>query len=219
MAKIRSWMRRMPWARPLGLLVTTLLVGLLILKLSATAEPQAVKAIHPLDPLTAEEIELTAQVIREAHEMGDRSAFAIIDLHEPDKAEVLGFSSGDEFARQSFAIVYDHEANQTYEAIVDLNEAELLSWVEVSGVQPNMLDVDYEVAEDIAKADPNWQAAMRRRGIEDFDRVAIDCWAPGNLSEEEMASGDRFCRGIPYYKGDHWNYYARRLRGCCPPST
>ncbi|NJO85427.1 MAG: hypothetical protein HC818_00885 [Synechococcaceae cyanobacterium RM1_1_27] len=60
---------------------------------------------------------------------------------------------------------------------------------------------------------------LRRRGIEDFDRVAIDCWAPGNLSEEEMASGDRFCRGIPYYKGDHWNYYARRLRGCCPPST
>ncbi len=211
MARVRTLLRRIPWLRPLGILLSIVLMGLITLKLSATAESHSV--IHPLDPLTAEEIEATAEVIREAHPFSEKTAFAIIDLHEPDKAEVIGFKPGDPVTRQSFAVVYDREANLTYEAVVDLKSQELVSWEEVSGVQPNMLDAEYGLAEEIVKADPAWQAAMQKRGIDNFDQVAVDCWAPGNLSEEEVASGDRFCRGIPYYKGDHWNYYGAPIEG------
>ena len=63
------------------------------------------------------------------------------------------------------------------------------------------------------KADPEWQAAMRRRGIDDFDQVQIDPWPAGSfgLAHEE---GRRICRCLSYLRetpGD--NGYARPVEG------
>ncbi|MEN9251080.1 MAG: primary-amine oxidase [Thermostichales cyanobacterium BF3_bins_165] len=191
----------------------TLLIGLGLVLLTISGSAGSPKPLHPLDPLTAEDIETTATVIRKSQNLAADAVFVTIDLNEPDKAKVLGFRPGDPVERQSLAVVYEPKANRTYEGIVDLGSGKLVSWIEVPGVQPAMVGSEFGLAADIVKADPGWQAAMRKRGITDFSRVAVDCWAPGNLSPEEAASGNRFCRGISYYKGDHWNYYGAPIEG------
>ncbi|MFS8897204.1 primary-amine oxidase [Synechococcus sp. R3-13] len=201
------------WPRWLKILVITVVFGVGIVALTIASSPGSPKASHPLDPLTAEEIKMTASVIRKAENLAEDATFVLIDLREPDKAEVLSFQPGDPFRREAFAIVYEPKANRTHEAIVDLMENKLVSWTEVTGVQPAMVSSEFGLAAEVVKADPGWQEAMRKRGITDFDRVAVDCWAPGNLSEEEKASGNRFCRGISYYKGDNWNYYGAPIEG------
>ena len=41
--------------------------------------------------------------------------------------------------------------------------------------------MDFVKVIQIAKADENWQAAMRKRGIENFDLVQIDPWPAGGF--------------------------------------
>ena len=75
------------------------------------------------------------------------------------------------------------------------------------------LSPDYAIAEEVVKSDLRWQIAMQKRGIKDFENVEISCWGAGILSEEEAKSGNRICRALSYYKGKHWNFYARPIEG------
>ena len=50
--------------------------------------------------------------------------------------------------------------------------------------------------EEVVKADPRWQEAMRKRGVEDFELAMIDPWAagytgPGRPPAQRAASAGR----------------------------
>ncbi len=199
------------------LTIAILLVGLFTYA-SHTFEltrTQPAIASHPLDPLTANEIETTVALIKQAHELDETVMFPALALLEPDKAEVLHFQPGKPFNRKAQAIIYERSSNKTYEAIVDLNTKIVSSWQEIKGLQSTMADPDWELAAKTMKADPKWQEAMRKRGFNDFGKLAINCWAPSILTEKEKASGLRLCRGLTYYKGDKdtTNYYTRPIEG------
>lgn len=170
-------------------------------------------ATHPLDPLTEAEIEAAVSVILQEQDLKDSARFANIVLREPDKNEVLAFKPGDPFTREAFLTVIELAENRVYEAIIDLNTLELMSWTEIPGVQPAILDSEFELLTEVVKADSRWQEAMRDRGITDFDNVVIDGWAPGILSAEEEESGARLIRGLSYLQGDDNNFYARPIEG------
>ena len=111
-------------------------------------------------------------------------------------------------------MVLEPSQSKSYEAIVDLKKASLLSWKQVTDGQPALLDDEYDLLEELAKADPRWQAAMKKRGITDFENVIVDGWAMGLMSEQEKASGKRLMRGITYYKGKkRMNYYGSPVEG------
>src|SRR5262249_55650095 len=57
-----------------------------------------------------------------------------------------------------------------------------------------------------------WQAAMRRRGIQDFENVMLDLWAPGYLGPEEAPSR-RLIRALSFYRGNASSPYARPVEG------
>lgn len=155
---------------------------------------------HPLDPLTADEIQAAARVLRENAQFPAGGLFSTIVLKEPAKPEVLGYQAGAPFNRQAFSIVLDRKANRTYEAVVDLKAGRVVSWNEVKGVQPPVLPGEYEEVSKIVKADPRWQAAIRQRGIEDFGQVQIDGWAAGQVAAKH--EGPRLLRALSYFKGD-----------------
>ncbi|BAZ11982.1 copper amine oxidase [Calothrix sp. NIES-4071] len=168
---------------------------------------------HPLSLLTEAEIKTAVSVVKNDKKLAKTAAFPVIALQEPDKNEVLKFTSGSTFQRQAFLVVYEQKENKTYEAVVDLKNKTLSDWKQIPDVQPAMFLPEYEFAAQLVRADPRWQEAMRKRGITNFKQVIVSCWAPGILSEEEKNTGNRLCRGLSYYKGNNWNYFGRPIEG------
>ncbi|QLE49729.1 primary-amine oxidase [Nostoc sp. C057] len=170
---------------------------------------------HPLTSLTEAEISTAVSVIQKEKTLSEMAAFPLIALQEPDKEEVLKFTPGKAFGRKAFLVIYERSQNKTYEGIVDLKSKTLTSWKEIPSVQPAIVASEYELATQAFKSDLRWQTAMRKRGITDFNQVKISCWAPGILSNQEEAAGNRLCRGLFYYKGesDRWNYYGSPIEG------
>ncbi|WP_414575055.1 primary-amine oxidase [Anabaena sp. CCY 9402-a] len=195
-----------------GLLTTIILCFALSLKLMGIVAAQQPAITHPLTALTAAEIKTAVAVIRKEKSLTDMVAFPLITLAEPDKTEVLKFTPGQIFPRQAFLVVYERKQNKTYEGIVDLKTQKIVSWQKIPNVQPAIIASEYEIARQVVKSDPRWQKAMQKRGIKDFDKVQISCWAAGILSPEETATGSRLCRTLFYYKPG-WNYYGSPIEG------
>jgi len=165
---------------------------------------------HPLDPLTSSEIETAANVIRSSKAFPSTGLFSTIQLNEPSKESVMKFQPGSPVRREAFAIVLDREGNKTYEAIVDLRTKTITSWKEIPGVQPLVFAGEYDVVDELVRADPRWQAAMKKRGITNLDDVAIDGWAVGEVDKKYTG---RLLRGLSYFKGENANYYGRPIEG------
>ena len=60
---------------------------------------------------------------------------------------------GTPLARHSFGYL-DRRGNRTFETVVDLRPARVLSWTEVTGVQAPLLEGEYDEMSRIVKADP-----------------------------------------------------------------
>ncbi|MEO1521952.1 MAG: primary-amine oxidase [Cyanobacteria bacterium J06633_2] len=203
-----NWNR---WFR-FGFFLLLITVCIVTIGLVRPSHPQTLPR-HPLDPLTKEEITTAVDVIRQSKSLSDAAVFPQISLKEPDKQMVLGFRDGDVVARSVFAIVYEREQNQTFEAEVDMATGTVTSWREIPGVQPALTDPEFELANEVVKSDPRWQEAMRKRGLTDFDQLEVSAWAPGVLSLSEKAAGDRIVRALTYFAGDGFHYYGRPIEG------
>ena len=205
-------MRNSPkWLQSLGIMLLAVAIAL-ILTTRTLAQPPQIS--HPLDPLTETEINTAVAVVKKEKFLGDRVAFPNVSLREPDKSKVLTFKKGDPITREAFVVVLEPSQSKSYEAVIDLTKASLLSWKQVNDGQPALLDDEYDLLEELAKADPRWQAAMKKRGITDFENAIVDGWAMGLMNEQEKASGKRLMRGITYYKGKkRMNYYGSPVEG------
>ncbi|MEA5625582.1 primary-amine oxidase [Nostoc sp. UHCC 0251] len=201
-------LKRFLWLPIAIIVVVCILLGLMGI---LTAQQPFIS--HPLTSLTEAEISTAVSFIKREKTLSEMAAFPLIALQEPDKEEVLNFGPGKAFQRKAFLVIYERSQNKTYEGIVDLKNKALNSWKEIPSVQPAIVNSDYELATEVVKADPQWQKAMQRRGITDFDQVKISCWAPGILSKQEEATGNRLCRALSYYKGQGWNYYGSPIEG------
>src|SRR5690348_4131092 len=84
-----------------------------------TSAPSAI--LHPLDPLTAEEITAAVRIARSERNLSERVRFASVRLNEPPKELVLNFKPGDAIEREAFLIVLDNTDGTTYEAVVSLS--------------------------------------------------------------------------------------------------
>ena len=92
-------------------------------------------------------------------------------------------------------------------------QATIVSWVERSDVRPALLFEESMRAINALKADPDWQEAMRRRGITDFDKVQVDPWPTGNFGRPEEENR-RIARCLSYYREHPTdNGYARPIEG------
>ena len=132
-------------------------------------------ATHPLSPLTQEEIETVQPWLRRNWE--SRRPFSSVNLIEPKKAIVLNHKAGDSVQRRLRFVGYDYPAQGQrdggFEGIVDLGTKA----VEINRIESGHAAIgiaDFVQAIQITKADPGWQAAMRLRGVTDFDLVQID---------------------------------------------
>jgi Cu2+-containing amine oxidase len=69
------------------------------------ARPLATVQAHPLDPLSAAELQLAVQTLKAEKKLPEHVLFAAIVLHEPAKEFVLAWKPGDAVPRAAFLVV------------------------------------------------------------------------------------------------------------------
>jgi primary-amine oxidase len=83
----------------------------------------------------------------------------------------------------------------------------------IEGAQPAITFEELDKVPALVRADPAWQAAMRKRGITNFADVHVDPWAPGLLDPQTEPRTIRWARALSYVKGAQRNVYARPIEG------
>ena len=177
---------------------------------------ELVGLLHPLEPLSADEIELAAAVARAGTLWQDSTRFVYISLIEPLKEEVIAFERADapRPERQAMVIGRDRPRRATIEVVVSMEAGEMLEERIVAGVQPSVTLEEFGEAEELVRADPRWQEAMRARGVTDFSLCMIDPWSAPNLVEGEGPDDGRFVRPLTWVRaGAGDNGYARPVEG------
>ncbi len=191
---------------------TGLLAFAVLSLIAATAHAAPPAASNPLEPLRKAEIESAVEILKASGKLADGDRFSLVALNEPPKEEVLSYKPGASFRREAFVVLYNAGLNRTAQAVVDLNAGKLASWREVPEAQARIDAVDQIEASKIAHADSGWQAAIRKRGIQDPENIQVDAWSAGyfNVAEEQ---GKRLVRGFSYYRGKTHNAYSRPIEG------
>ncbi len=110
--------------------------------------------IHPLDPLSAAEIEHAWKILSADRSPGPKSRVIFITLHEPDKKIVLGYRPGDAVERAAFVVLLDGATGKTWEAVVSLSQGRVMSWEHVPGVQPAIVLDEFSECAAAVRADP-----------------------------------------------------------------
>ena len=174
------------------------------------AECSGVAAGHPLDPLSAAEIEASVAVLRAAGHVDEATRFALIDLDEPDKTEVLAWKTGGAPSRRVFVVA--RRGRTVYEAVVDPAARRVESWTAIPGVQSAVSSEEWAAARRIAKSDAGWQEAMRRRGYAAWDRVVCTGFSAGDIGDPGEA-GRRLVRVACFDGAGTTNLWARPIEG------
>jgi primary-amine oxidase len=176
-----------------------------------TTTPTA--AAHPLDLLTGGEITRAVEIVRADARFPDDSVFAHVRLHEPAKDVVAAHRPGAPVDRHVEALVVPREGLEPIEVIVSVTEGAVRSWAPRPGMRPALLFGESFIAITRLREHPEWQAALRKRGIEDFDAVQIDPWPAGSFGVEHE-DGRRISRCISYLRhSKEDNGYAHPIEG------
>src|SRR5258708_3069351 len=115
---------------------------------------------HPLDPLSAEEIEAPVEILRPARHLTEPSPFASVVLHEPAKADVRAWDANGSLAREARVVLLDNTDGMAYDAIVSLTAGEVRSWRDLPGMQPSIMLDEFVECEEMLKANPEFRAAL-----------------------------------------------------------
>jgi primary-amine oxidase len=175
----------------------------------AAAPPVA----HPLEPLRADEIRAAVAAVRASGRINDGALFSTVTLDEPAKDAVIAYRPGDKIDRRVHLLVVPGPEASVIEAVVALPEGEVVRWTERQGVRPALLFDDSYRATVALRENPEWQKAMLKRGITDFDEVQIDPWPTGNFGNP-LEEGRRIARCLSYYREvPSDNGYARPVEG------
>lgn len=169
--------------------------------------------LHPLDPLTYEEIGQVTRALREQRELDDRALFVEITLVEPEKDELGRHEAGETLARKAAVVVLDRARQATYEAVVSVTDGAILAWSEIPGVQPAITLDEYDECQDAVRADPKFRAALAQRGIDDPDKVMVEAWTVGAHADPGEA-GRRLAWTPCWYRETlDDNAYSRPIEG------
>ncbi|SDH10527.1 primary-amine oxidase [Sinosporangium album] len=167
-------------------------------------------ALHPLEPLTPDEISRAAAVLVRDRGLGDDHRFVFTELHEPPKDIVNAFRAGDTWSRQAFIVLRDSAHHRTLEAVVDLSADRVAGFEEIPDAQAPMTKYELANCKAVIAADPRWQEAMRKRGVTDLSLVTIDKWASGYTGPQDAPDRRRIARPLTYVKESPLgNAYAR----------
>lgn len=169
--------------------------------------------IHPLDPLDEREIRVVSQLLKSHFSTDTELHFETIELLEPDKDTVRSFAPGKPVLRGARFNVHKRGETGVWKGIVDISQEKIPSIEFLPDARPMISAEEFMQVEDTAKASPEFQAALARRGIKDLSLVCVDPWSAGNFGvsgEENKRLAHTFV-WMRMFELD--NYYAHPVEG------
>ncbi len=164
---------------------------------------------HPLDPLSAIEVKAAIAALAKAGRVDEFALYPLVTLEEPPKAAVLAWTPGQAIPRRAFIIAKQGRA--TFEALVDIPHGDVVSWRRMDGVQPGILpSEEWTAAGRIVFANQEWQAAVRKRGIENYEDIVCVPFAAG---DEAGALDERLANVICFDSSGTRNFWSRPIEG------
>jgi primary-amine oxidase len=128
---------------------------------------------HPLDPATPAEYLAGRDIMAAAGLLTDPVRFAYYGLEEAPKGDVL---AGAATHRRLRAFLVNLDNGISTDVVVSVPEGKVISARQLDpradGQMP-ILDSDFAAVDEIVKADPDWLAAMARRGLDDVSKIRV----------------------------------------------
>ena len=136
---------------------------------------------HPLDRLSAAEIDLNrALVLAAGHDSGTIS-FMLVNLIEPDKRAVKGSGTP---PRMVVNVLLDRRTGTITEARTDLTAQALVTSRKVDSAlegQPPIVEEEFDQIEELLRAHEAWVLAMAERGVHDVGLVRVSALSAGRF--------------------------------------
>src|SRR5262249_47361112 len=170
----------------------------------------------PLDPLSANEMADAVKSLRDGKKLGDSYRFVSCVLLEPAKQLVLDCKPGQSSQRQAFLVLLDNATGTGYEAVIDLNKKQVVRFDALpKGVHPAIMLDEFGECEEAVKKSPEFQAALKKRGVKDVGLVMVEPWSAGHYGTEvEEDKGRRLLRALCFVRSEaRDNGFARPLDG------
>uniref|UniRef100_A0A915HMX9 Amine oxidase n=1 Tax=Romanomermis culicivorax TaxID=13658 RepID=A0A915HMX9_ROMCU len=143
------------------------------------------QVLHPLDPLDPAEIELASLIVRSEERLKNvqQVKFMSITLIEPRKELCMSNDATREGVdRAAYVVMVNNEECSTWEIEVNLTKKTIQKWSQVLSGQPSVANEEFLQVENAIKSSPLVKAALKKRGIEDIDRLTIDPWPFGRFN-------------------------------------
>jgi len=173
---------------------------------------------HPLAPLDGDDINAARTIVLDSGRVTiprEDVRFAYMGLCDPPKALVHAHDRGEDVVvdRRVRAVLLQGPEATVVEAIVSVTRGIVDSWVEVTDVRPNLQFEEAMKVIAALRADPDWNAALERRGIVDTSLVQIDPWPAGAFGSHHEKNR-RITKALAYLRDSpDDNGYARPLEG------
>ncbi len=173
---------------------------------------------HPLAPLDGDEINAAREIVVGSGLLtipSDEVRFAYLGLCDPPKALVHAHDCGESVVldRRVRAVLLQGPEATVVEVIVSVTRGVVDSWIEVADVRPNLQFEEAMKVIGALRADPEWNAALDRRGIVDKSLVQIDPWPAGTFGSHHEKNR-RITKALAYLRDSpDDNGYARPLEG------
>lgn len=161
-----------------------------------------------MTPLSESEIALAASIVQRD---GGLDADAWFETIAPDESQGRNPES-----RRAYVCCYEPSSNRTFAGIVDLEQAALVKWDHLEGIQARIVPDEFDIACKLARQHPEFIQALKDRGVDDPSRVLIESWSAGNFGSEEEQT-KRIAYGHCWLMNDaNDNPYARPIANLHP---
>ncbi|HTR95869.1 MAG TPA: histamine oxidase, partial [Trebonia sp.] len=171
---------------------------------------------HPLDPATSGEYLAGREIMAAAGLLADPVRFAYYGLDEPSKEEVLsgGAVPAD---RRLRAFLLNVKTGESVDVVVSLTQGSVVSARVVDTAAEGQLpivDSEYHLVEKIMAADPEWRAALERRGLTDMSKIRIAPITAGAYRAPAEDDARRMVRVLAFLQeGEHDLAWAHPVDG------
>jgi primary-amine oxidase len=163
---------------------------------------------HPLDQVSAAEYTAGRQILVAAGLLAESVRFAYYGLDEPPKDEVLAGPGGQPPDRRLRAFLLDVRSGESADVVVSLTRAQVVSRrvldPRADGHLP-IISEDFAVCQEVVRADPQWRAAMARRGLTDVSKIRTCPLTAGSFGAADE-DGRRMVRVLAFVQADPHDY-------------
>lgn len=156
---------------------------------------------HPLSLATTGEVDDVRQILAEAGLITSDTRFVYTGLEEPPKDAL--YTANPVIDRRFRVLLHDASSPNARDVIVSVSNRAVLSSVTLDAEQDGqmpVLDEEFELVETVLSTDPQWLAALERRGL-DVAQVRVAPLSAGTFDYPDEA-GRRILRGLAF-RQDH----------------